>query len=271
MSKNTMSLEELRSSYVEISDKIKSLWKSGVKNKLSLAKEINTARVNLGLCDTLDGTEVYTKFLSDLPFGKSTADKFVRIGKAEWLWEVDPSNLPNDYNTLEALSTEKVSGNKVVVEYMKENLTPSVGRDDISGMVDKAIAEDARGRYEPNPDTDVTISGASSSSNDNEVAEGSDDSTSTPKIETKSILTIKVGKDVLEKGIGANRENLMGFVKTLNKVIKTLEKTDENFILDTEASDKVVSGLLKKIESRESKARSKSFDDVSIRNLKIAA
>ena len=68
MSKNTMSLEELRSSYVEISDKIKSLWKSGVKNKLSLAKEINTARVNLGMCDTLDGTEVYTKFLSDLPF-----------------------------------------------------------------------------------------------------------------------------------------------------------------------------------------------------------
>ena len=266
MSKNTMSLEELRSSYVEISETVSKLWKSGVRNKLSLAKEINNALVNLRKCDDLAGTEVYTKFLTDLPFGKSTADKFVRIGKAEWLWEIDPSNLPNDYNTLEALSTEKVSGNNVVVEYMKENLTASVGRGDISGMVDKAIAEDARGRYEPNPDTDVTISGAPS--NDNE---GEDGSGVTPKVETKSIMTIKVSKDTLEKGIGANRDTLVGFMNTLNKVCKALEKMDGNFILDTEASDKTIKTLLKKIEARESKARTKAIEETSLRNLKIAS
>jgi hypothetical protein len=269
MSKNTMSLEELRSSYVEVSNKINGLWKSGVKNKLNLAKEFISAVEMVKMCDnSVEAMKVYNDFLNELPFGKSTGEKFIRIGRAEWLWEVDPSNLPNDYNTLESLATEKVSGNKVVVEYMKEKLTPSVGRDDISGMVDKAIEEDSRGRYEPNPETDVTISGAPSSSNDNEGEDGSGD---TPKVETKSLLTIKVSKETLEKGIGANRETLMGFVTTMNKVIKTLEKMDGNFVLDTEASDKVVSGLLKKIESRESRARTKAIEDVSIRNLKIAA
>jgi hypothetical protein len=57
MPKITMCLEELRSSYVEISKRVNTLWKLRIKNKLSLAKE------KLSSCNEVGGKELLINFL----------------------------------------------------------------------------------------------------------------------------------------------------------------------------------------------------------------
>jgi hypothetical protein len=107
---------------------------------------------------------------------------------------------------------------------------------------------------------------------DEESGEGSEELSKTKSAVTgTTILTIKVNKDVLSKTYGANRSSFDMFVSDLESVILSITEIDENYLIDTSSTDKVVKGLRKKIDSDEVKARSKSFDDDYFRSLKIAA
>jgi hypothetical protein len=229
MKENEMSLDELKSSYEEISKKVNALWKSGVKNKLNLAKEIsNSYGLVMYVGDSKEGMKIHDEFLIGLPFGKTTIGKFRRIGSAEWLYEMDASDLPNDYNTLESLASEKVSNNPVVVKYLKENMGPDISRDGISKMVAIALKEEKarkdRSPYEPDPAKDGILNefredsdpmkketsenGSADGSTKDGVTEGE---SSESVVKGTTIITISIDKEVF----GKNREVLMSLINPL--------------------------------------------------------
>ena len=214
---SAMSLEELRSSYEMISKKVTTLWKSGVKSKLMLAKEICRSYFLVAYVgDAEEGLKIHEDFLKGLPFGKSTSEKFKRIGSSKWLYDLDASRLPNDYNTLEALATDKVKNDDVVVEYMKENVTPDTSRSDVPNMVSTALKEEEarknRSPYEPDPKKDGVIDeyredgdplkessdDGSDSDGDTEGGDTVGDS-SDSGVKGTTVITIKVDKDKFDK------------------------------------------------------------------------
>ena len=274
MEKNSMSLDELKSSYTDLSKKVRTLWKAGVKSKLNLAKEIaNSYLMVLYVGDALEeARDIHSEFLEGLPFGTTTIGKFKRIASAKWLYEMDAGNLPNDYNTLDALASAKVVDDKVVVKYMKENISPDTGRGDISDMVKSALREEEarknRSRYEPDPKKDGVI---------NELREDGDplkeetsengsgeDTTEGGKVKPTAIVTIKIDKDRFAKDRGV----LMDLVASIGRITAFLtEEIGKDSGFEVEENAKVVVALLKKIESAEAKARSKAYDEYSIRDI----
>jgi hypothetical protein len=282
MEKNQMSLEELRSSYEMISKKVTTLWKSGVKSKLMLAKEICRSYFLVAYVgDAEEGLKIHEDFLKGLPFGKSTSEKFKRIGSSKWLYDLDASCLPNDYNTLEALATDKVKNDDVVVEYMKENVTPDTSRSDVPNMVSTALKEEEarknRSPYEPDPKKDGVIDEyredgdpLKESSDDGSDSDGDTEGGDTEGKSSDSgakgttIITIMVDKDKFDK----NRESLMDLVNSVGKITDFVKKVNNGESgLQVETKDKVFVSMLKKIESAETKARNKAYDTYSIRDL----
>jgi hypothetical protein len=276
---SAMSLEELRSSYEMISKKVTTLWKSGVKSKLMLAKEICRSYFLVAYVgDAEEGLKIHEDFLKGLPFGKSTSEKFKRIGSSKWLYDLDASSLPNDYNTLEALATDKVKNDDVVVEYMKENVTPDTSRSDVPNMVSTALKEEEarknRSPYEPDPKKDGVIdeyredgdplkeSSDDGSDSDNDDTDG--DKNTKGGVKGTTIITIMVDKDKFDK----NRESLMDLVNSVGKITDFVKKVNNGESgLQVETKDKVFVSMLKKIESAETKARNKAYDTYSIRDL----
>lgn len=282
MKENEMSLDELKSSYEEISKKVTALWKSGVKNKLNLAKEIsNSYGLVMYVGDSKEGMKIHDEFLKGLPFGKTTIGKFRRIGSSEWLYEMDGSKLPNDYNTLESLAAEKVTNNPVVVKYLKENITPDISRDGVSKMVTTALNEEKarknRSPYEPDPKKDGILAEyredgdpLKKETSENGSADGStkdggtEGESSESGVKGTTIITIAIDKEVF----GKNREVLMSLVNSMTTISDFVSgEFGKDSGVTVETKDKVIVSMLKKIESAETKARNAGYDDYSLRDL----
>jgi len=282
MKENEMSLDELKSSYEEISKKVNALWKSGVKNKLNLAKEIsNSYGLVMYVGDSKEGMKIHDEFLIGLPFGKTTIGKFRRIGSADWLYEMDASDLPNDYNTLASLAAEKVSNNPVVVKYLKENIGPDISRDGVSKMVAIALNEEKarkdRSPYEPDPKKDGIIDElredgdpkkketSENGSPDRTAKDGDTEGESSESgVKGTSIITISIDKEVF----GRNREVLMSLVNSITKISTFVsDEFGKGSGVTVETKDKVIVSMLKKIESAETKARNEGYDHYTLRDL----
>ncbi len=144
---NENSMVELESTFNEISTNVTRMWKSGVRNKLKLAEEITRFfKVRETFLKELSEEEYLAcpivekddNFYASLPFGKEVVRKFNRIGSCEWVMSFDVAKLPNCYNALDKLTSEKVCNDDDVLEYVKENITADTTRAKIDELVSNA-------------------------------------------------------------------------------------------------------------------------------------
>jgi len=241
-------VEEVNTIYVEISTNVNRYWKSGVTSKLKLSQEIKKFfdfREETDAAGVVsDGgigaayNNAFTDFFNSLPFGEKVAQKFNRIARAEWLNEkgLDISILPNCYNTLEKLASKEVCGNPVVVDYLKENLTSGVSREDVTALIRKATSDE---------------------DGDDKKEDEDDGSNETRKT---LLLTIKINKESF--GSVAEVTQLLGSVKSIEDFIK--DKSKESFgsadgsiinldsdAFNVETKDEVFDSLSKKARKSE--------------------
>ena len=185
----TYSPAELMTTGKDVAKEVRDLWTSGVENKFLLAKTIYDYSVllkkvsiaDIGAIkmvkdkaplskDTLPKIspkvrddkikELKKFFIAKLPFGEKVYEKFVRIGGSSWLMGFDKELLPNDYNTLDYLTSRAVNEKEVVLKFIKAKLTSSVSREDIKNFVEEAKRneelktppETAEGEEPTNPD-----------------------------------------------------------------------------------------------------------------------
>ena len=127
-----------------LSKDLNRVYRNDIDSKISLAKtcvEISDIKYYE------DGRDVYVKFIESLPFDEGTFNKWVAIGRSSFIKSFVDSgttyDLPNDYNSLYSLSSEKF--NNLIddkKEFIRESLEVSKTRKDIDDNI--------KSMYDPN-------------------------------------------------------------------------------------------------------------------------
>ena len=233
MSSISNALVELESTSTEISTNVMKMWKSGVRNKFNLAREvrkffvaIDTLRENgVASEDVATVNKMEDDFYDSLPFGKEVARKFNRIGGCEWLMEFDVERLPNCYNTLDKLTSEKVCGDETVLEYVKSNLSTKI----TNGKIDELVSE------AKNPSAD----------NDNE--EEKEESNET---RNTTLLTLKVNTgDYTSPSDVAKLYGSINRIKNLMREVGEENLSDDVF--NIAIKDSVFESMMKKAKKKD--------------------
>ena len=129
---------------------ITGLYTKGVRNKFELAKKVVAGYDSIDGLDrkefideskpmsVYDGivypainekeweaarAKLRTSFNKSLPFTETSASKFNRIGRTEWLMKFDAKKLPNDYSFLYYLTSKEVNEKPDILNLVKETLS----------------------------------------------------------------------------------------------------------------------------------------------------
>jgi len=129
--------DKLKSALDIYGTKVLRIYKNDIRSKIELAKIcVSISEINI----YEDGKKILEDFLATLPFDKPTYLKWVAIGRSTFIKSFVESNniddLPNDYNSLYLLSTDKFSGiTDDKKTYIRESLMESKTRREIDDNV----------------------------------------------------------------------------------------------------------------------------------------
>ena len=109
------------------------IYKNDIRSKIKLAR-ICVSISEIKIYE--DGKKILEDFLATLPFDKPTYMKWVSIGRSTFIKSFVDNNkiddLPNDYNSLYSLATDKFGGlTEDKKTYIRESLEESKSRRDI--------------------------------------------------------------------------------------------------------------------------------------------
>ena len=135
-----LNLEEIEAAYLNLEVKITKLWNKEVGSKVELGEtiwKVETTRNNYDGGDMEMEVEKYNAFIKSLPFESSSYKKYMNIGKNKsfLLEDIGKDNLPNDYNILYTITSDKVMNNPSAKAEIIKNLKPTSSRDDVSKMI----------------------------------------------------------------------------------------------------------------------------------------
>ena len=104
---------------------VKKNYSSSVKGKFAIGEVLYETKPSDNSSD--EEKKAYSDIFSELPFGETVGDKFIRIYNTDYLRELSESpavvNLPEGYNTLYSLTNKDIVGFKPLRDFLVEGFT----------------------------------------------------------------------------------------------------------------------------------------------------
>lgn len=194
---------------------VKKNYSSSVKGKFAIGEVLYETKPSDNSSD--EEKKAYSDIFSELPFGETVGDKFIRIYNTDYLRKLSESsavvNLPEGYNTLYSLTNKDIVGFRPLREFLVEGFTK--GEFDLGG--DNKF-----------PATEV------SSAKVTEISNFVKDIKKDVSEFDTSLVTIKVDSSVYSENVGkvVDLESLLGQLKDLvaEKIEGSEIKVSENNI-----------------------------------------